>query len=288
MKISRNGILCLFVLGIAIIAQCFQHIEIKKRYRPSSAGVRGRNLADTTLLLDDYYDFEYVGWLSIGTPPQTFSVVFDTGSSDIWVPSVRCDSCNSHRSYNSSLSSSFAASNTWRGSRKEFKIEYGSGQVTGEVGTDSISVGDISMENIIFGEALDESAAIASYEMDGICGLAFGGLSSLTTPSFIEALPSNISSFSIFLGSNRNSGTSVNSYLIFGGYDLSLVSNDAQWLYSPILQLSSKLTYWSLALNGVSIMKESSFTTLADLTLQESYCDKLDSAPFFFCCSLMI
>jgi hypothetical protein len=67
-----------------------------------------------TVLLENVMNAQYFGPVFLGTPGQEFHVIFDTGSANLWVPSVKCDSCFNKDKFNSSESRTYQQVGLWR------------------------------------------------------------------------------------------------------------------------------------------------------------------------------
>lgn len=79
---------------------------------------------------------EYYGTIAVGTPPVTYNVVMDTGSSDlILATSPGKGALSTTPLYKSSASSSSKMSNS------PFQITYGSGSASGTLAQDVVSIG---------------------------------------------------------------------------------------------------------------------------------------------------
>ncbi|XP_041936333.1 pepsin A-like [Alosa sapidissima] len=187
-------------------------------------------------------DLAYYGVISIGTPPQSFRVIFDSGSSNLWVPSVYCSStaCNNHQKFNPSQSSTF------KNSGQSLQIQYGTGSMTGFLGYDTVAVGGIQVPNQIFGLSQTEAPFMAQMQADGILGLAYQSLAaSGAQPVFYNMVQQGLvqNYFSVYLSSNSESGSEVT----FGGYDPNHFTGSVAWI-----PLSSE-TYWQITVDSVTI-----------------------------------
>merc|ERR1711871_1271161 len=196
--------------------------------------------------LDDYYNNQYIGEIFIGTPPQKFTVVFDTGSSDIWIPDADCGSCDSHEKFDTDSSS------TYKNLDSNFEIMYGSGPVEGKTAEETLTLtDDYVLEHVKMGLVTHESSAIAGFLMDGICGLGFKGIASVTIPPLVDSLEGGMGKlFAMFLNSDPDDSKNP-SHISFGWYDLSIVGNNAKFHYSPVKTYD---TYWGIYMTGFSIV----------------------------------
>lgn len=119
--------------------------------------------------ITDFLNAQYHGPVEIGTPPQHFEVVYDTGSSNLWVPgpnAVKYVPGKHH--YHSEKSSSYIANGT------NFSILYGSGAVQGITDSDDVSVAGVKVEKQVFGETTKEPGlAFVVGQFDGILGFGW-------------------------------------------------------------------------------------------------------------------
>ncbi|KAJ7854983.1 acid protease [Mycena olivaceomarginata] len=144
-----------------------------------------RRQAET--LTDVNGDELWAGTISIGTPAQHFVIDFDTGSSDLWVPSFACATCSSSmHKYNSLLSS------TAKHKPGTFNIGYGDGsQVRGPIVTDTVSVAGVKATNQYFSPATIITGNFDDAGVDGILGMAYPSLSQLHHSPVFNTLYSN-------------------------------------------------------------------------------------------------
>ncbi|XP_047330251.1 aspartic proteinase-like [Impatiens glandulifera] len=122
--------------------------------------------------LKNYQNMQYYGEISIGTPPQKFTVQFDTGSSNLWITSSKCyfsSACHSKSKYYARRSRTYKKTGT------PARIGYGEDSISGRISQDNFVVGGLTIKNQVFVEAtsLPDSEIYTNTKFDGILGLGF-------------------------------------------------------------------------------------------------------------------
>lgn len=165
---------------------------------------------------------QYYGPITIGTPGQKFEVVFDTGSSNLWVPASNCTNCGLKPKYTASKSSTYHANGT------AWNIRYGSGPVSGYLSEDNVAIGGLSVTGQTFAEVTDVKGlgpAFGIGAFGGILGMAFQTISvDDITPPFQNLLAQGAISdpvFAFYLSNEKNPPLPplVKGELIIGGID---------------------------------------------------------------------
>ena len=196
------------------------------------------NAHQLALSLYNLHNTQYLGSISVGTPPQSFPVIFDTGSSNLWIASSRCfsPSCSIPRfrslalssspssastvSFSSSSSSSLIPpynrhlSSTYSSVGYDIQVKFGTGMITGVISEDTVVIGSLNevgmalsnqsllVKNQRFGEMIREDGNVFhDAHFMGIVGLGYATPASQAyslTPLFDSMINSAILSSNCF------------------------------------------------------------------------------------------
>ena len=172
-----------------------------------------------------------------------FKVVLDTGSSNLWVPSTECGSiaCYLHSKYDHS------ASSTYKKNGSSFEIRYGSGELSGYVSEDTMTIGDLTIKNQLFAEATSEPGlAFAFGRFDGILGLGYDSISvNKIPPPFYKMLDQGLLDEPVF-AFYLSDTSSDDSEAIFGGID------DAHYTGKMTKIPLRRKAYWEVDLDAIT------------------------------------
>lgn len=232
----------------------------KYNYGTVEPGVSGRRRAtvDGIPVINQDGDTSYLGTINIGTPPQAFEVVLDTGSSDLWVADSSCASCPSTAAAFISSSSS-----TVRATGGATTISYGSGNVAGTINQDVVSMGsNFTVRSQTFLAATRLQSGLLTGEVSGILGLAFQAIASTRGTPFWQnllnagQLAAPEFAFWITRFGNDPEAKDIEDGGVFtlGGTNATLFSGEIEFLD---MAGSSTPSYWLLPLQGVTVQGQS-------------------------------
>ncbi|KAE8207609.1 hypothetical protein CF319_g9597, partial [Tilletia indica] len=192
------------------------------------------------------HDSSWLARVRIGTPPAWYTVIVDTGSSDCWLSTDHFKVENS---------TTFVPTPD-----AVFDVQYGSGNVSGIIGHDIVSMGSgdvlfVSEKQVIAIADKVTSSLKQSPLVSGIMGFAFESLAGVNAPPFW--LQANISDrrFAIFLERQLTSLTDVSPEVFAPGGSLTLGGVNSSLFIAgsenPIQVLER--SFWLILLDGLSI-----------------------------------
>ncbi|KAG2066683.1 acid protease [Suillus decipiens] len=227
---------------------------LRKKYGYQATNMKSKNSRQASTaavpITDEANDSSYSGIVSIGTPPQDFNLILDTGSSDLWVATTSCTSCGSDApGFDPSKSSTYKAISS------HLEIDYGSGSVQGTVAQDSVTLGSFEKSQELLA-VTNVTPDLINDGLSGIMGLGFASISTLQTTPFWEALynANDLSEplFSFYLERYVNQadqvGAAPGGMLTLGGTNSSLYNGSIEYL-----NLTGPPSYWLLTVSSITV-----------------------------------
>lgn len=193
------------------------------------------------------FSSDYCITVTIGTPPQPFSVLLRTNFEGMWVPSAMCpietyDMCRDHRRYDRSKSTTYV---------REGQM-FGFGHMYSELSYDTVGIAGQRVKGQSFAEAFQYAYNDSSIPYDGLLGLGmrqriFSNDSSIFTNMIEQNIIDEIVYGMYFL--KNSSDPSKSGGLVIGGRDPTLFHGNLT--YVP----STYDTVWQFNINEILLLE---------------------------------
>ncbi|GFO20565.1 cathepsin d [Plakobranchus ocellatus] len=192
------------------------------RYFHLPGKIFGNSGSKVHIELENFENSLYYGPITVGTPGQKLNVVFDTGSSDMWIVSNLCPTSGTHRTFNND------SSRTYKNRDLPFIFNYHPGRVTGQWSQDNVWLAGATVRNQMFGLATENYQMYEDLDVDGIVGLGFLNVFDDNEPNLfsnmVEQKLLQAPVFSFYL--NRLGSSDRSSRLTLGGTNPDLYTGD--------------------------------------------------------------
>jgi len=196
----------------------------------------------------------YYGQIEVGEPKQKFTVVFDTGSGNLMVPSTWCNdaACTMHKRYDYHHSDSGKdidadGSLVKKGAaRDQITVTFGTGEISGVFREDDICIGNLCAKGNFVAATDETDDPFTSFNFDGVLGLALNEMSQSESFNLMDLLVKSGKLkkpiFSVFLSDSD----AEESEITFGDVQQQHMAGDLFW--QPVSRPSG---YWQVEIEDI-------------------------------------
>ncbi|KAG1786038.1 aspartic peptidase domain-containing protein [Suillus plorans] len=209
----------------------------------------------TNLLTNQNADSSYFGTVAIGTPPVSFNVILDTGSSDLWVADQACTTgCSKIQLYDDLTSSTF------HNLSEPFNIQYGSGAAEGTLGQDIVQMAGFSVPNQVFAAVTQVTSGLLEPPVSGLLGLGWQSIASSKATPFWQTLASSgawsdpVMAFQLTRFMN---GSNVNTEEPGGSFTMGFVNSSLYTGSIDYQAIPTTPSYWILPMTSLTVQGSS-------------------------------
>eukprot|EP00747_Dinoflagellata_sp_TGD_P211150 gnl/TRDRNA2_/TRDRNA2_84354_c0_seq2.p2 gnl/TRDRNA2_/TRDRNA2_84354_c0~~gnl/TRDRNA2_/TRDRNA2_84354_c0_seq2.p2 ORF type:complete len:420 (+),score=100.22 gnl/TRDRNA2_/TRDRNA2_84354_c0_seq2:111-1370(+) len=200
----------------------------------------------------------YYGKLDVGTPKQEFTVVFDTGSGNLMIPSTYCQSkaCTMHKRFDRRSSATAEdieadGSRTKPGAaRDQMTVTFGTGEISGVFVKDNICIGTLCTHGNFVAATEESDEPFSLVPFDGVLGLSLPQMSEAPHFNILDCmirdkvLKNNL--FAVFFGATDEEESEIT----FGEYRTKRMASEMFWLNV------TNPGYWQVEMTDITIQNK--------------------------------